>query len=112
MHSVFVPSHNAIETMNESERPSGRVRLASLVAGWLLVAGLAALALAPNVPRTLLGWIVFVVVAPPLYLVGELAAEKYVSGWGERNLVQKFLKASALVAMALVILIAMVFLGI
>ena len=77
-----------------------------------MVVGLAALSLAPHLPRTLLGWIVFVVVAPPIGLIGEMAAEKFVSGWGERNIVQKVLKASALVAMVLVLLIALVVFGI
>ena len=107
--------HNAAEAMNESERRSRRAHPALLVLGWLFLAGIAALMLAPNVPHTLLGWIVFVVAAPPLYLAGEMAAEKYVkyvSGWGERNIVQKVLKVGALVAMALVFLLAMVVLGI
>lgn len=81
------------------------------VLGWLFVAGLAGLQLAPDVPRTLRGWIVFVVFAPPLYAIGEIAVEKYARGWGERNLLLKTLKAAALVVGVLILLSAFAILG-
>jgi hypothetical protein len=92
--------------MNESKRTSRLARLALFALGWLFVAGLAALQLAPDVPRTLRGWIIFVVFAPPLYAVGEIAAEKYARGWGEHNMLLKTLKATALVVGVLILLIA------
>jgi hypothetical protein len=97
--------------MTKSKRTSRLVRIALFAVGWLFVAGLAALQLAPDVPRTLRGWMMFVVFAPPLYVVGEIAAEKYARGWGERNVLPKTLKAAALVVGVVILLIAFAILG-
>ena len=42
---------------------------------WLLIAGVLALQFWPSVPHTRRGWIIFIVVGPPLYALGEMLAE-------------------------------------
>lgn len=51
-------------------------KLAAVVALWLLVAGLCVVMVWPQVPKTWGHWVLFVLVAPPLYLAAEAAG-----GW-------------------------------
>lgn len=43
----------------------------SLVAAWLVIVGLLILQFWPNLPESNLGWFLFIMVGPPLYVVGE-----------------------------------------
>jgi amino acid transporter len=80
LHGVLVHAGElwSVEPLNmtEGKRPSRSAGLGLLALGWLFIAGLGALQLAPDVPRTLIRWVVFVVFAPPVYALGEIAAEK------------------------------------
>jgi hypothetical protein len=55
---------------------------------WLLIAGVLVLYLWPHLPRTAVGWVVFVVVGPALYLLGELLFERLMSTRPARALAQ------------------------
>jgi hypothetical protein len=57
--------------------PFGSIgKLAAVAVLWLVLAGLCALMAWPHVPRTWSQGLLFVVVAPPIYVLGE-----FVGGW-------------------------------
>lgn len=51
-----------------------------VAAFWLAIAALLALQFWPLVPNSLLGWVLFVVIGPPLYVIVSILAE-WLSGW-------------------------------
>jgi hypothetical protein len=43
--------------------------------GWLFIVALMALQFWPAVPKSISGWLAFVVLAPPIYIIGESIAD-------------------------------------
>jgi hypothetical protein len=91
---------------------TGRSLLTGLLAGagvWILLTMLAAFMFWPVVPSSWPGWLLFVILAPPLYILGELAAERFWSSRAARAVSQhpsRFLRIAAGVAFGLVTLAA------
>jgi hypothetical protein len=86
-------------------------RFALFLCAWFFIAGLAALAFVSHLPKTLFGWALFIALAPPVYYFGEIAAEWYERVWPERSLLQKSLKALALILAGLTFAIVLAWLG-
>jgi|SRR5215203_213534 len=97
--------------MNNKSIRSRLGRLALFAGAWFFMAALAALAVAPRLPKTLFGWALFIALAPPVGYLGDLAAEKYERAWPERSLLQKLLKAVALILAGLALVIVLAWLG-
>ena len=55
--------------------------IASVVLIWLFLAGFALLTLWPSIPTSRGGWLLLVVIGPPLYVAGEFLAER---GWSSK----------------------------
>ena len=55
--------------------------IASAVLIWLFLAGFALLTLWPSIPSSRGGWLLLVVIGPPLYVAGEFLAER---GWSSK----------------------------
>lgn len=51
--------------------------LLTLAAAWLFIAGLVALQVWPHLPTSASGWILFIVLVPPLYVTAEGASEYF-----------------------------------
>jgi hypothetical protein len=49
--------------------------LVGIAIAWLVIAGIAMLTIWPSVPQSPIGWIVFFIFAPPLYVLGEALFE-------------------------------------
>jgi hypothetical protein len=79
---------------------------------WLLLTMLAAFMLWPAVPSSWPGWLLFVILAPPLYIAGELASNWFWSTRAARAVSQhpsRLVRITAGVAFGLAILtVAMV----
>jgi hypothetical protein len=73
--------------------------------GYALVAVAALPYLVSPIPRTVFGWVVLLLAAPPLYLIGEWAGEKLSADWGEKTVVRRVAKATLLVVAGLVLLL-------
>jgi hypothetical protein len=81
-------------------------RLAVVLTLWALLVGLVALALYPELPRTVRGWLLIVIAGPALYVTVELIAEKALTrGAGLRMSAERFAWRRVVVAL-------LVFLGI
>lgn len=50
--------------------------IAGIALIWLLLAGMALLTAWPSMPSSRAGWLLVLVIGPPLYLAGELLAER------------------------------------
>lgn len=79
-------------------------RVGWFIFGYVLLLAASLPYLIPPVPRTKLGWIVLIVLAPPGYH-GEWFAAKISEPWGERTLLRKALKATILVIVTLMLII-------
>lgn len=52
---------------------------------WLLIAGVALLTFWPSIPTSWLGWLLLVIIGPPLYLLAETVGEwAWASGPGRK----------------------------
>lgn len=86
-------------------------RLALFACAWYFIAGLAALAVVSHLPKTVFGWALFIALAPPVCYLGDIAAEKYERAWPERSVLQKSIKALALILAGLTFVIVLAWLG-
>jgi len=75
-----------------------------LAFAWLVVLGVVLLQMWPSVPRTKHQWVLCIVFGPPLYVLGEAAAEMAFSGNRDRGSSKgfpfKFIIAGVLVGVA------------
>jgi hypothetical protein len=55
---------------------------------WLFVAGIILIGTWPWMPQTMAGWVAFVVFAPPLYVLAEVAGEWFWSSRAGRSISQ------------------------
>jgi hypothetical protein len=53
---------------------------------WLFVAGLLVLQFWPDLPKSKIGWLVFIVFGPPLYVCAEWLSEQFWSSHSDRSL--------------------------
>ena len=90
----------------DAERPRSRRRAVLIGAGVYLVVAIAALSyFIPPFPKSLAGWSVLLIFAPPLYILGEWLGEKVSAAWGESNLAFKTAKAFLLIALGLALVL-------
>lgn len=98
--------HPPHATQTPAEPPgsfSGRV-LAG-VAAYVAVAILALPYAIPPLPRSIAAWVLLMIFAPPLYILGEWISEKMSGSWGESHPVAKFAKALLFVLFGLILII-------
>ena len=72
---------------------------------YIALAALLALYWFPVVPRSALGWLLFVLIAPALYLLGEWLGELVDRPWWESSALGKTIKATLMVVTALVLIV-------
>jgi hypothetical protein len=73
---------------------------------YIVLLAVTLLELGPPIPKTRLGWIILLLVAPPVYLLAEWLGERFSDRWGERTRLQKALKAGCLIVVGLALAIA------
>ncbi|HEY0371703.1 MAG TPA: hypothetical protein VGD79_06855 [Thermoanaerobaculia bacterium] len=78
-------------------------RLALYAFGYVVILGVSALWFLPPVPQSKSGWIVFLLFAPPLYLLGEWLAERLRQPWWGGAWHGKVLKAGSVAGFVLVL---------
>lgn len=94
--------------MTEQASPVRRAgkQVAVIAAGYVLLLVISMAYWFPRVPRSTGGWLIFVLFAPPLYLLGEWTFSRFAAPWWESSLLGKVMKAMLLIAFAVVWLIA------
>jgi hypothetical protein len=70
---------------------------------WLLLLFVSAFYWFPPLPRTTRGWLFFVLLAPPLYVLGEWLGERFDRPWWESSLAGKIVKAILFIAVAAIL---------
>jgi hypothetical protein len=92
-------------------RDAGK-RVALYAAVYTFLVAISALYWFPPLPRSVGGWLLFLLFAPPLYLLGEWIGERVARPWWESSLYGKAIKAALLILAVLVlIVIRVLFLG-
>lgn len=74
-------------------------------AGYLFFAALLALFSFPLLPKTAFGWVMFILFAPPIYLVGEWISDRISRSWAGSSTLGKILKGTLFAIGVLVFLI-------
>lgn len=93
-------------------RPGRTVkRVALVIAFYLFLVAISALYWFPSIPRSTRGWVIFLVLAPPLYLFGEWIGDRATRPWWESSFLGKAIKAILFVVAALVLIIVAALLG-
>jgi hypothetical protein len=85
-------------------------RIVRFIFGYVILLAVSLAYLIPSIPKTRLGWIVLIILAPPGYLLGEWLGGKFSGSWGEGTFLRKAVKATILVIVTLMaMIIAVVF---
>lgn len=88
------------------ERTRSRRRSLLIGAGGYMLVAIAALPyFIPPLPKSLVGWVIFLVFAPPLYIIGEWLGDKISAPWGENSRAAKTAKAFLLIAIGLALVL-------
>ena len=80
-------------------------RVGGFVFGYVVLVVLSLPYLIPPVPKSKLGRILVLLLAPPGYLLGEWLGGKFSESWEERTLLQKAIKAGCLIVVSLAFII-------
>lgn len=78
-------------------------RLALYAFGYVVILGVSTLWFMPPAPKSASGWIVFLLCAPPLYLLGEWMAERLGQPWWGGAWYGKALKVGSVLGFVLVL---------
>ena len=83
--------------------PSRRTakRVALVLSVYVFLVAMSALYWFPPIPRSTIGWLTFLLLAPPLYLVGEWIGDRVTRPWWESSLLGKAIKTVLFVLVAL-----------
>ena len=86
-------------------------RVALIAAAYVFIAAVGALSLFPYVPRTPLGWLLFLLFAPPLFCVADWIGERAARPWWESSVPGKVMKAFLFIAMGMILIVGGALLG-